>query len=58
MAMPTSIFIRVIFLNDLHHYRSQPGVCLGLFDTKVPSSYGPRGDELPKVMSQSQVSGH
>jgi uncharacterized damage-inducible protein DinB len=45
MAMPRVDFLRSIMLNHWYHHRGQFGVYLRLVGAKVPSSYGPSGDE-------------
>jgi uncharacterized damage-inducible protein DinB len=45
MTMPKVIFLRSIMLNHWIHHRGQLGVYLRLMGAKVPSSYGPSGDE-------------
>ena len=47
MAMPRWMMIRQFMLNHLYHHRGQLGVYLRLLGAKVPSSYGPSGDENP-----------
>jgi uncharacterized damage-inducible protein DinB len=48
MTMPRVTFLRSIMLNHWYHHRGQLGVYLRLLGAKVPSSYGPSGDERPK----------
>lgn len=50
MAIPRSAMLRNILLNHWYHHRGQFGVYLRLIGAKVPSSYGPSGDELPDFM--------
>jgi uncharacterized damage-inducible protein DinB len=50
MAMPRSALIRMILLNHIYHHRGQLGVYLRMLGAKVPSSYGPSGDEMPDFM--------
>jgi uncharacterized damage-inducible protein DinB len=45
MSMPRVAFLRFIMLNHWIHHRGQLGVYLRLLGAKVPSSYGPSGDE-------------
>ncbi len=45
MTMPKVMFLRAIMLNHWIHHRGQLGVYLRLVGAKVPSSYGPSGDE-------------
>lgn len=45
LAMPRIDFLRAILLNHWYHHRGQFGVYLRLMGAKVPSSYGPSGDE-------------
>ena len=47
IAMPRSAVCRNLLLNHLYHHRGQFGVYLRLLGAKVPSSYGPSGDEMP-----------
>jgi uncharacterized damage-inducible protein DinB len=50
LAMPRAAFLRSIMLNHGYHHRGQFGVYLRLMGAKVPSSYGPSGDEQPDFM--------
>jgi uncharacterized damage-inducible protein DinB len=50
MALPRVAFLRNILLNHWYHHRGQFGVYLRLLGAKVPSSYGPSGDELPEFL--------
>lgn len=52
MAMPRSTLIRMILLNHIYHHRGQLGVYLRLIGAKVPSSYGPSGDDMPDFMQK------
>lgn len=45
MTMPKVVFLRSIMLNHWIQHRGQLGVYLRLMGAKVPSSYGPSGDE-------------
>jgi uncharacterized damage-inducible protein DinB len=45
MTMPRVMFLRSIMLNHWIQHRGQLGVYLRLIGAKVPSSYGPSGDE-------------
>jgi uncharacterized damage-inducible protein DinB len=45
MAMPRMAFLRAVMLNHWYQHRGQLGVYLRLLGAKVPSSYGPSGDE-------------
>ncbi|MCO6431572.1 MAG: DinB family protein [Deltaproteobacteria bacterium] len=47
MELPRVAFLRMVLLNHLYHHRGQYGVYLRLMGAKVPSSYGPSGDESP-----------
>jgi uncharacterized damage-inducible protein DinB len=47
MSLPRVGFLRSIMLNHWYHHRGQLGVYLRLLGAKVPSSYGPSGDESP-----------
>ena len=46
MTMPKVMFLRSIMLNHWIQHRGQLGVYLRLVGAKVPSSYGPSGDEM------------
>ncbi len=50
LAMPRAAMLRSILLNHWYHHRGQFGVYLRLVGAKVPSSYGPSGDEPPDFM--------
>jgi uncharacterized damage-inducible protein DinB len=45
MTMPKAMLLRAIMLNHWIQHRGQLGVYLRLTGAKVPSSYGPSGDE-------------
>ena len=45
MTVPRVSFLRSIMLNHWYQHRGQFGVYLRLVGAKVPSSYGPSGDE-------------
>jgi uncharacterized damage-inducible protein DinB len=47
MSVPRIVFLRSIMFNHWYHHRGQLGVYLRLLGAKVPSSYGPSGDESP-----------
>jgi uncharacterized damage-inducible protein DinB len=47
LAFPRAGFLRMIMLNHWYHHRGQLGVYLRMLGAKVPSSYGPSGDESP-----------
>lgn len=47
MSMPRAGFLRTVMLNHWYHHRGQLGVYLRLLGAKVPSAYGPSGDESP-----------
>ena len=47
VAMPRVAVCRSFLLNHWYHHRGQFGVYLRMLGAKVPSSYGPSGDELP-----------
>lgn len=53
-AIPRAQFLRDIMLNHWYQHRGQFGVYLRLLDVRVPSSYGPRADELPAFLRQEQ----
>ncbi|MBL8827408.1 MAG: DinB family protein [Planctomycetaceae bacterium] len=50
LSMPRAALIRSILLNHVYHHRGQFGVYLRLLGAKVPSSYGPSGDEAPSFL--------
>lgn len=50
LAIPRAAILRNILLNHWYHHRGQFGVYLRLVGAKVPSSYGPSGDEMPEFM--------
>jgi uncharacterized damage-inducible protein DinB len=50
LAMPRYAVLRNILLNHWYHHRGQFGVYLRLVGAKVPSSYGPSGDEPPDFL--------
>lgn len=50
LAMPRAVFLRSILFNHVYHHRGQFGVYLRLTGAKVPSAYGPSGDELPDFL--------
>lgn len=50
LSMPRASLLRSILLNHWYHHRGQFGVYLRLLGAKVPSSYGPSGDEVPDFM--------
>ncbi len=52
LAMPRAVFVRNILFNHIYHHRGQFGVYLRLVGAKVPSAYGPSGDELPDFLKQ------
>lgn len=52
VAMPRAVFLRSIMLNHWYQHRGQFGVYLRLMGAKVPSSYGPSGDELPDFLKK------
>jgi uncharacterized damage-inducible protein DinB len=45
LTFPKMMIVRVIMLNHIIHHRGQLGVYLRLLGAKVPSAYGPSGDE-------------
>ena len=53
MAIPRAMMLRSILLNHTYHHRGQFGVYLRLLGAKVPSSYGPSGDEAPDFMKNA-----
>ena len=51
VSLPRAVFLRSILLNHWYHHRGQLGVYLRLMGVRVPSCYGPSGDEPPRVLS-------
>jgi len=51
VSLPRAVFLRSILLNHWYHHRGQLGVYLRLMGARVPSSYGPSGDEPPRFLS-------
>jgi len=49
-SVPRAGLLRSIMLNHWYHHRGQFGVYLRLVGAKVPSSYGPSGDEMPDFL--------
>ncbi len=47
LSLPRAAVCRSLLLNHWYHHRGQFGVYLRLVGAKIPSSYGPSGDELP-----------
>ncbi len=55
-AMPRAVFLRSIMFNHWYHHRGQFGVYLRLVGARVPSSYGPSGDEaMPGVEREPAI---
>lgn len=52
LSMPRYNVLRSILLNHWIHHRGQFGVYLRLIGAKVPSSYGPSGDEPPAFLQK------
>jgi uncharacterized damage-inducible protein DinB len=52
LALPRYLVYRNILLNHIYHHRGQFGVYLRLVGVKVPSCYGPSGDEMPEFLQQ------
>ena len=52
LAMPRAVFVRTILFNHFYHHRGQFGVYLRMVCVKVPSAYGPSGDELPDFLKK------
>jgi uncharacterized damage-inducible protein DinB len=52
MTMPRYWVLRSVLFNHWYQHRGQLGVYLRLLGAKVPSSYGPSGDELPDFMKK------
>ena len=51
MTIPRDVMLRNILFNHTCHHRGQLGVYLRLIGEKVPSSYGPSGDEMPSFLA-------
>jgi uncharacterized damage-inducible protein DinB len=51
VSLPRAVFLRSILLNHWYHHRGQLGVYLRLMGARVPSCYGPSGDEPPRFLS-------
>ena len=56
LELPRVAMIRTILLNHIYHHRGQFGVYLRLVGAKVPSAYGPSGDESPMSMEPNAAS--
>jgi uncharacterized damage-inducible protein DinB len=52
LGMPRAVMLRTVFFNHVYHHRGQFGVYLRLVGAKVPSAYGPSGDELPDFLKK------
>ncbi len=52
LEIPRAAMIRNIMMNHIYHHRGQFGVYLRLMGAKVPSAYGPSGDEMPEFAGQ------
>lgn len=52
MSMPRAVMLRTILFNHIYHHRGQFGVYLRLVGAKVPSAYGPSGDEMPEFLNK------
>lgn len=55
MTIPRMGVVRTILLNHLYHHRGQLGVYLRLLGAKVPSAYGPSGDEMPPQFESTRA---
>lgn len=53
LAVPRAGMLRNILLNHWYHHRGQFGVYLRMLGARVPSSYGPSGDEPPAFLQAS-----
>jgi uncharacterized damage-inducible protein DinB len=51
LVMPRAVMLRTVLFNHIYHHRGQFGVYLRLVGAKVPSAYGPSGDEMPDFLS-------
>lgn len=51
--LPRAAMIRMLLLSHLIHHRGQLGVYLRMLGAKVPSVYGPSGDEMPEFLSDA-----
>ncbi|MCG8450836.1 MAG: DinB family protein [Pirellulales bacterium] len=54
--LPRAALLRSIMFNHWYHHRGQFGVYLRLLGAKVPSSYGPSGDEMPEFLQGVEMS--
>lgn len=52
LCMPRAVMLRTVLFNHIYHHRGQFGVYLRLVGAKVPSAYGPSGDELPDFLNK------
>ena len=52
LNMPRAVMLRTVLFNHIYHHRGQFGVYLRLMGAKVPSAYGPSGDEMPEFLSK------
>ena len=52
LVMPRAAMLRTVLFNHIYHHRGQFGVYLRLVGAKVPSAYGPSGDEMPDFLTK------
>jgi uncharacterized damage-inducible protein DinB len=52
LNMPRAVMLRTVLFNHIYHHRGQFGVYLRLVGAKVPSAYGPSGDEMPDFLAK------
>jgi uncharacterized damage-inducible protein DinB len=52
LVMPRATMLRTVLFNHIYHHRGQFGVYLRLVGAKVPSAYGPSGDEMPDFLNK------
>ncbi|MCB9852733.1 MAG: DinB family protein [Phycisphaerales bacterium] len=57
LEVPRAAMIRTILMNHIIQHRGQFGVYLRIMGAKVPSSYGPSGDEMPEFMKSAAAVG-
>lgn len=53
LEIPRAAMVRSILMNHIIQHRGQFGVYLRIMGAKVPSSYGPSGDEKPEFMREA-----
>lgn len=53
LEIPRAAMIRTILMSHIIQHRGQFGVYLRIMGAKVPSSYGPSGDEAPQFVKET-----